>query len=69
MAITGRNPARKAITKQTADAYTSTLSGADIARSERVEALRRMVTAGEYRVDCAVLAQSILRRALAITVD
>ena len=65
MTVTGRNPPKRAASASKAKAFVATCSADEIARQTRVEQLRKMVAAGEYRVEPAELAVSILRRALA----
>jgi anti-sigma28 factor (negative regulator of flagellin synthesis) len=64
MTVTGRNPPKRATSASKAKAFVATCSADEIARQSRVDELRRMVAAGEYRVEPEELAVSILRRAL-----
>ena len=63
MAFTGRQTTRK-LPSGSKRAITETHSGEEIARSSRIEELRRLVAAGRYEVEPHKLAMSILARAL-----
>jgi anti-sigma28 factor (negative regulator of flagellin synthesis) len=62
MTFTGRHTSRKLASKRAA--MMATRSGEQIARTARVEELRRLVAAGRYRVEPYRLAVRILARAL-----
>jgi anti-sigma28 factor (negative regulator of flagellin synthesis) len=63
MTFTGRHTSRKLSGKRASMA--TSRSGEQVARAARVEALRRLVAAGRYRVEPYKLAVRILARALA----
>jgi anti-sigma28 factor (negative regulator of flagellin synthesis) len=63
MTFTGRHTSRKLLGKRASLATSRT--GEQVARAARVEALRRLVAAGRYRVEPYKLAVRILARALA----
>jgi anti-sigma28 factor (negative regulator of flagellin synthesis) len=63
MAYTGRQTTRK-LPSSGKGAITETHSGEEIARSSRIEELRRLVAAGRYEVEPHKLAIRILARAL-----
>jgi anti-sigma28 factor (negative regulator of flagellin synthesis) len=63
MTFTGRHTSRKLSSKRASVATSQT--GEQVARAVQVEALRRLVAAGRYRVEPYKLAVRILARALA----
>ncbi len=63
MKVTGRAAPRKAVSSKSQD-FLASQSGPQIARQSRLGELRRLVAAGQYKVDSEKLATKILARAL-----
>jgi anti-sigma28 factor (negative regulator of flagellin synthesis) len=63
MSVTGRLSPKKSFPSKRDD-FLASQSGPQIARQARLAELRRLVAAGQYRVDGERLAEKILTRAL-----